>query len=109
MTLEIKIQDCDLAPPPMQVQLEATLQRRIRLATVDFIKETLVALPAAPSAEEFGRLRAERVRAAERRVAEEREAARTAKAKFEEHRAQQASFSFLYCTACRFRTILLLP
>ena len=58
---------------------------------MDFIKETLVALPAAPSAEEFGRLRAERVRAAERRVAEEREAARLAKAKFEEHRAQQAS------------------
>ena len=61
----------------------------IRLATVDFIKETLVALPAAPSADEFSRLRAERVRAAERRVAEEREAARLAKAKFEEHRAQQ--------------------
>ena len=62
-----------------------------RLATVDFIKETLVALPAAPSADEFGRLKAERVRAAERRVADEREAARLAKAKFEELKAQQAS------------------
>ena len=65
-----------------------------RLATVDFIKETLVALPAAPSADEFSRLRAERVRAAERRVAEEREAARLAKAKFEEHRAQQESCAY---------------
>lgn len=71
------------------LQLEATIQKRIRLATVDFIKETLVALPAAPSADEFGRLKAERVRAAERRVADEREAARLAKAKFEELKAQQ--------------------
>ena len=53
----------------------------------------LVALPAAPSADEFSRLRAERVRAAERRVAEEREAARLAKAKFEEHRAQQGRYA----------------
>ena len=87
----------------------------IRLATVDFIKETLVALPAAPSADEFGRLRAERVRAAERRVAEEREAARLAKAKFEEHRAQQASgiekYQMYFKISCKtnYRLTLIIP
>lgn len=69
--------------------LELKLQQRIRIAAVDFVKESLVALPAAPSEEEFEKLRAGRVRKAERKVAEEKEAARLAKAKFEEHKAQQ--------------------
>ncbi len=64
-------------------------------ATVEFIKEELLVLPSAPTDEEFQRLKAKRVRDAERKVAEEKEAARLAKAKFEEHKAQQEALKKL--------------
>ena len=61
--------------------LQLRLQQRIRAAAVTFIKETLVALPAMPSEEEFSKLRRKRVLDAERKVAEEKEAAKVAKIK----------------------------
>ncbi len=60
---------------PTQVQL----QRRIRQDAVNYVKATLVALPDAPSEDEFDRLKARRVREAEARVEEERRAAKEAR------------------------------
>ncbi len=65
------------------------LQRRIRQDAVNFVKATLVGLPDAPSEDEFGRLRARRVKEAEERVEEERRTARMAKERAE-RQAEQA-------------------
>lgn len=71
----------------MASRAELTLQMRVRSSAVNFVKSTLVVLPSLPSEEEHERLKARRKEEAERRVQEERDAARRAKEKLE----QQAS------------------
>lgn len=75
--------------PTSNQPLERTLQQRIRTAAVTFIKETLVALPTVPSEDEFEALKRQRVAEAERRVAEEREAARLARQRLQEQKQQE--------------------
>jgi len=69
--------------------LVKTLKSRIRTSAVNFVKDTLVGLPAVPSEEELEKLKAGRKKEAEKKIAEEKMKAQEAKIKFEQHQLQQ--------------------
>ena len=69
--------------------LVKTLKSRIRISAVNFVKETLVGLPAVPTEEELEKLRANRKKEAEKKIAEEKLKAQEAKIKFEQQQMQQ--------------------
>ena len=87
--------------------LVKTLKSRIRISAVNFVKETLVGLPAVPTEEELEKLKANRKKEAEKKIAEEKLKAQEAKIKFEQQQMQQQvrnqiwSFdSFRHSTFC---------
>ena len=65
-------------------RLQLKLQMRIRISAVNFVKATLVALPGVPSEEEYAELKRRRKQNAVKKIAEEKEAARRAKEKYED-------------------------
>ena len=69
--------------------LVKTLKSRIRISAVNFVKETLVGLPAVPTEEELEKLKANRKKEAEKKIAEEKLKAQEAKIKFEQQQMQQ--------------------
>jgi len=73
----------DDALDPMAMGSYATLKSRIRIASVNFVKETLVGLPGIPTEEELARLQEIRRREASLRVEEEKKQSAKAKLKFE--------------------------
>ena len=60
------------------------LRSRVRLASVNFIKETLVGLPGIPTEDEFLKLQEERKNEAARRIEQEKKTAAAAKLKYEQ-------------------------
>ena len=60
------------------------LRSRVRLASVNFIKETLVGLPGIPTEDEFLKLQDERKNEAARRIEQEKKTAAAAKLKYEQ-------------------------
>ena len=75
-----------------------TLKSRIRTSAVNFVKETLVGLPAVPSEDELENLKQKRKREAERKIAEEKFKAQEAKLKFEQQQLQQQQVIFMTFT-----------
>lgn len=76
--------------------LELKLQQRIRAMAVDFIKDTLISkIPVLVSEEEYDKIKRERKENASKKIALEREAAKTAKAKFEQNEAIKRTKSML--------------
>ncbi|TRY75257.1 hypothetical protein TCAL_10088 [Tigriopus californicus] len=76
--------------------LELKLQQRIRAMAVDFIKDTLISkIPVLVSEEEYDKIKRERKQTASKKIAQEREAAKTAKAKFEQNEALKRTKSML--------------
>lgn len=76
-----------------------TLKNRIRASAVNYVKDTLVGLPSVPSEEELEKLKANRKKEAERKIAEEKAKAHEAKLRYEHQQIQQqmareSSFSF---------------
>ena len=74
---------------PSESDLERIIQKKIRSAAVNFIKECLVGLPGVPSEEEFEALKRQRVSRAAAKVEEEKMAAKVAKLRFEQQQQQQ--------------------
>jgi len=74
---------------PIDFGLVKTLKSRIRISAVNFVKETLVGLPAVPTEEELEKLKANRKKEAEKKIAEEKLKAQEAKIKFEQQHVQQ--------------------
>ena len=68
-----------------------TLRSRIRAASINFVKETLVGLPGIPSQEEHAKLQELRKKEAAKRIEQEQKAAATAKLKFEQDIAKRSS------------------
>ena len=75
-----------------------TRKSRIRTSAVNFVKETLVGLPAVPSEDELENLKQKRKREAERKIAEEKFKAQEAKLKFEQQQLQQQQVIFMTFT-----------
>eukprot|EP00095_Tigriopus_kingsejongensis_P004734 maker-scaffold719_size106944-snap-gene-0.28 protein:Tk04734 transcript:maker-scaffold719_size106944-snap-gene-0.28-mRNA-1 annotation:"PREDICTED: rabenosyn-5-like" len=76
--------------------LELKLQQRIRVMAVDFIKDALISrIPVLVSEEEYEKVKRERVENASKKVAQEREAAKVAKVKFEQNEAVKRTKSLL--------------
>lgn len=76
------------ALPPEDAKSE-TLQNRIRIAAVNFVKETLVGLPSAPTVEEFEVIKKQKAEEANKRIEEEKRSAQEAKIKSESMKKQQ--------------------
>jgi len=74
---------------PVAMGSYATLKSRIRIASVNFVKETLVGLPGIPTEEELARLQEIRRREASLRVEEEKKQSALAKIKFDSAAARQ--------------------
>jgi len=77
---------------PLAMGSYATLKSRIRIASVNFVKETLVGLPGIPTEEELSRLQESRKKEASLRVEEEKKQSVLAKRKFDkmsQHQQQQ--------------------
>ena len=87
--------DVDGDDDPNQASVR-TLKSRIRTSAVNFVKDTLVGLPAVPSEEELEKLKQNRKREAERKIAEEKQKAQEAKVKFEEQQLQQKVRGFCF-------------
>merc|ERR1719322_1758711 len=68
-----------------------TLRSRIRAASINFVKETLVGLPGIPSEEEHAKLQELRKKEAAKRIEQEQKAAASAKLKFEQDIAKRSS------------------
>ena len=68
-----------------------TLRSRIRAASINFVKETLVGLPGIPSEEEHAKLQEQRKKEAAKRIKEEQKAAATAKLKYDQEVAKRSS------------------
>jgi len=68
---------------PLAMGSYATLKSRIRIASVNFVKETLVGLPGIPTEEELSRLQQSRQKEASLRVEEEKKQSVLAKMKFD--------------------------
>ena len=83
--------------------LVKTLKSRIRTSAVNFVKDTLVGLPAVPSEEELEKLKAGRKKEAEKKIAEEKMKAQEAKIKFEQHQLQQQVIIKLICFLFSFK------
>ena len=76
---------------PVSLGSFATLKSRIRLASVNFVKETLVGLPGIPTLDELTRLQETRKLEAVKRVEEEKRSAELAKIKYEQRQPNQHS------------------
>jgi len=74
---------------PLAMGSYATLKSRIRIASVNFVKETLVGLPGIPTEEELSRLQESRQKEASLRVEEEKKQSVLAKLKFDKKPQQQ--------------------
>ena len=68
-----------------------TLRSRIRTASINFVKETLVGLPGIPTEDELQKLQVERKNEAARKIQEEQKAAATAKLKYEQDIVKRSS------------------
>ena len=62
---------------------------RIRISAVNFVKSSLVALPAVPSEEEYEALKEQRKLNTVKQIEEERDASRRAKEKFENQQKRE--------------------
>jgi len=83
-----------LEPPnpdmdPVSLGSYATLKSRIRMASVNFVKATLVGLPGIPTEEELLKLQENRKAEASKRVEEEKKLSEMAKLKFENSAKKQ--------------------
>lgn len=85
----VEFEKCYLTMFPIDFGLVKTLKSRIRISAVNFVKETLVGLPAVPTEEELEKLKANRKKEAEKKIAEEKLKAQEAKIKFEQQHVQQ--------------------
>ena len=68
-----------------------TLRSRIRAASINFVKETLVGLPGIPSEEEHAKLQEQRKKEAAKKIKQEQQAAATAKLKYDQEVAKRSS------------------
>ena len=68
-----------------------TLRSRIRIASINFVKETLVGLPGIPTEDELQKLQVERKNEASKRIQQEQKAAATAKLKYEQDIAKRST------------------
>ena len=68
-----------------------TLRSRIRAASINFVKETLIGLPGIPSEQEHAKLQEERKKEAAKRIQLEQKAAATAKMKYDQEMAKRSS------------------
>lgn len=74
-----------IASLPVQDPKTETLQNRIRISAVNFVKETLVGLPSAPTPEEFEKIKVHKAQEANKRIEEEKKSAAEAKLKIQHH------------------------
>lgn len=78
-----------IAALPAEDAKTETLQNRIRISAVNFVKETLVGLPSAPTQEEFEEIKKQKAIEAAKRIEEEKRSAQEAKIKSESMKKQQ--------------------
>jgi hypothetical protein len=88
---KISILDTEYPEPGFPSGLQLQLQQRVRMSAVSFVKDGLVGLPGLPSEEEFETLKKRRREEAERKVAEEKQAAKLAKLRFEQESSSRRS------------------